>query len=452
MERQLRINNKVLIIAPHPDDEIPLAGQLIIKNPNFEYQIAYVTNGNYFYYEAKQRLREALAATKIFGIKKENIFFLGYSDGWKGEHLYCSENDEQKLGKSGRSETYALADKKDYCFQKFGHHNKYTRSSLFNDLKTLINDQKQDIIITCDLDKHADHKAVSLLVSEVLGEIFKVDSYRPIVLKRFAYEGVWFGPKDYYQTPVQPTLYPKKLQINMVRLAVDENTLDLNIKNNILYKVACCYKTQYANTHIESVCNSDIIYTMCRTDNLLLNSQVEVSSGDKKYLTDYKLLDYSKLYVLTVDDTKAWIPTDKDKTAKFVLVQESNLEIIVLYTNSFSVNKGIIRFSDGSEILFNSLKSKGYPNQFKFEKKIDIKWIIITVIEADKNAGFIEIEAFLDTTLPTVPFFYYNEEPIRKRCNIVVKICNMISMYLVYFFRKIPMDLKHSLKPNKEIL
>ena len=49
MERQLRINNKVLIIAPHPDDEIPLAGQLIIKNPNFEYQIAYVTNGNFFY-------------------------------------------------------------------------------------------------------------------------------------------------------------------------------------------------------------------------------------------------------------------------------------------------------------------------------------------------------------------------------------------------------------------
>lgn len=49
MKSKLNLTKRVLIIAPHPDDEIPLAGQLIIKNPNFEYQIAYVTNGNFFY-------------------------------------------------------------------------------------------------------------------------------------------------------------------------------------------------------------------------------------------------------------------------------------------------------------------------------------------------------------------------------------------------------------------
>jgi len=80
----------VIYFSPHPDDELCSSGTLSIltKNGNKVYIVIY-TNGNKGTHDlditaerlAQIREQEDIAANKIVGIPKENIFFLGYDDG-----------------------------------------------------------------------------------------------------------------------------------------------------------------------------------------------------------------------------------------------------------------------------------------------------------------------------------------------------------------------------------
>ena len=74
-------SKKILIIIPHQDDEIHLAGNLIasLKDTRNIY-VAYTTSGDYAY-NASVRYKEAIKSLwKLGKIKKENIFFLAYPD------------------------------------------------------------------------------------------------------------------------------------------------------------------------------------------------------------------------------------------------------------------------------------------------------------------------------------------------------------------------------------
>lgn len=86
---------KILIIVPHEDDEINLAGGLIysLKNKDNVY-VTFVTNGD-FIYKAKYRYMEAIKSLGILGVKKDNIIFLGYADQAydQSNHMYNSEKD-----------------------------------------------------------------------------------------------------------------------------------------------------------------------------------------------------------------------------------------------------------------------------------------------------------------------------------------------------------------------
>jgi LmbE family N-acetylglucosaminyl deacetylase len=80
----------VMYFSPHPDDELTSSGTLakLTANGNTVYVIVFC-NGNAGTHDTSmtsQRLahirkREDIAANKIVGIPKENIFFLGYDDG-----------------------------------------------------------------------------------------------------------------------------------------------------------------------------------------------------------------------------------------------------------------------------------------------------------------------------------------------------------------------------------
>jgi LmbE family N-acetylglucosaminyl deacetylase len=81
----------VMYFSPHEDDILPSAGTLALltKNDNTVYVVLY-TNGNKGTHDldmkserlAQIRKQEEIAAEKILGIPEENIFFLGYEDGF----------------------------------------------------------------------------------------------------------------------------------------------------------------------------------------------------------------------------------------------------------------------------------------------------------------------------------------------------------------------------------
>ena len=90
--------NRMLIIARHPDDEINLAGQLIIRTNKIgiETFVVYTTNGDAESKIGNKRITEAIVANKVLGIDEEHVIFLGYPNEWEGKtHLYNASDDEE---------------------------------------------------------------------------------------------------------------------------------------------------------------------------------------------------------------------------------------------------------------------------------------------------------------------------------------------------------------------
>lgn len=79
---ELKTNQKILIISPHPDDEIINTGGLIQKalENNNNVKIILVTDGNK-HKLGKLRINQFKKATSFLGINEENLVFLNLKDG-----------------------------------------------------------------------------------------------------------------------------------------------------------------------------------------------------------------------------------------------------------------------------------------------------------------------------------------------------------------------------------
>ena len=196
-------NKKILVVIPHQDDEIHVAGGLIEKfNKDNDIYICYTTNGDYINL-AKYRYKEAIKSLKKLGVEKNKIYFLGYCDqSYSGiTHMYTSKKDW--TSKNNISETYGVVGIDEWCYIKNHIHNKLNINNLINDLRELIEFITPDIIVTNDLDFHPDHIMTALSVEKAINLILKnKGNYYPLLLKTFTYENSYFGPFDFNQ------LYP----------------------------------------------------------------------------------------------------------------------------------------------------------------------------------------------------------------------------------------------------
>ena len=105
-------SKKILVIIPHQDDEIHLAGNIIasMKHTSNIY-VAFTTNGDYAY-NAKFRYKEAIRSLWQLGkISKNNIFFLGYPDqSYEAKrHIYTTKGNY--IADNGHDETYSPSKK-----------------------------------------------------------------------------------------------------------------------------------------------------------------------------------------------------------------------------------------------------------------------------------------------------------------------------------------------------
>ena len=301
---------KALVIAPHPDDEINLAGQLLIsliKN-KVEVFVAYTTNGDFEKKIGNKRIVEAINANAVLGVDSEHVIFLGYPNEWQGgTHIYNSKAGEVLVSKLGKEETNSIENHPEYCYQLYGIHHRLSRENFRSDYKDLIIELLPDLIIAPEFDSHPDHRAASLMFDEIMGEILKENNrYRPIILKKYIHEGVWNGPKDYYERPAKPTLFSKQKKYagqthelespayhwdQRIRVKVDDATLTNLLKNNPIYKAAKQHKVTTAWYEMQRVINADAVYWKKRTDNEALCAKFEVSSGEAIFLNDFKYYD-----------------------------------------------------------------------------------------------------------------------------------------------------------------
>ena len=423
---------RVLILAPHPDDEINIAGNMILtlSAAKAEIFVAYSTNGD-FEQSADVRAREAVDALKILGVPRDKIIFLGYGDGHK-------LSDVPTTSPAGHTETYAADGFVDYAKKTFGRHSQYTRDNFKRDLKSLLMELRANIIFCVDFDSHADHRTLSILFEETLGEILSERcDWRPEVYKKFAYSTAFTAAPDFYAQNLLATRKPKVgetetydfdlidranyVWADRIRFPVPENCRQTVLKNNPLAEAIFAHKSQRNQWNALRILNSDEVFFERRTDSETFAAKVTATSGDASKVRDFKIIDTpdvdaspakfgNNLWQPSPDDTRRKIFFTWDDPAQVQRVviygnplddEAAELSLRLELANKFAVVDKARLSLDNVKNFRITLPKRGRPFILDTEKFF-VTRAELTVASAGKNFGLSEVE------------FFANAEPLKK--------------------------------------
>lgn len=229
-------NKRLMVIVPHQDDEINVAGTVLaqIKNMDVKTKVVYLTDGGYFVSPLRRR-KEAIKALKMYGIHEKDIAFLGYSD-------FCNEC-------CARSDTDIAKIKLDISNQIVGF--------------------RPDYIFTNAKDKHPNHIELANYIDDVLDNICKNSDYSCMVFKTYAYDLAFYAENDYSSYNLAAT---KNVGRNAdgfewnerLRLPVPYCCRTMNISTNQIYKSLWRHHSQTAFVTAMRIANSDKVY-WCKT-------------------------------------------------------------------------------------------------------------------------------------------------------------------------------------------
>lgn len=370
---------KVLVIVPHEDDEINVAGSLMYHyvQSGAEVFCAFTTNGDYSF-DAVTRMKEAWRSLQVLGVKK--VFFLGYGDtsnAYAGGHLFYGA-DKAVTSPAGHQETYGCHDFPDYAFIKRGQHSRYCRQSFKRDLKDLVSELKADLLVVVDCDVHADHRAASIVFEEALGDILRQpgNSYHPTVLKGFAYCTSFGAPKDFYADNIRSVPKPPSGDDILIdtslyewgrrlRFPVRPACRGAYLRRNILYRALFQHASQSAALHAVRIANGDAVFWQRRTDNLVFQAAVTASSGNAAKVCDFKLIDTEDIDAKKfVPAQYLWSPDDQD-AKRCLHFQWSTQQVITTVRlagnieDSGRIEKVRLSFSDGTSYDIGPLPTRG---------------------------------------------------------------------------------------------
>lgn len=376
---QSAVGKKILVIVPHEDDEINVAGSVMYSyvQKGAEVYCAFTTNGD-FSFSAATRMREAKQALTVLGVK--HIIFLGYGDTsnyYKGGHLFYTAQ-EPVNSPSGHNETYGSDISPDYAYQKHKMHSPYCRQALENDIQELILDVRPDMIFCVDLDVHSDHRAASILFEEAMGEILRRpgNTYQPAVFKGFAYCTSFGAPKDFYDINIQSVPLPasredvfvgKSLYTwgERVRIPVLPECRGHFLRYNILYKALFQHASQSAALHAVRIANADAVFWQRRTDNLVYQAHITGSSGQIQRLAEFNVLNITDIDSKAISFTQyLWSPnsSDTEKKVSFHWKEEVSIAYVELggnVENTGRINKFELSFPDGMKYILGPLPKSG---------------------------------------------------------------------------------------------
>jgi LmbE family N-acetylglucosaminyl deacetylase len=182
---EINPNDRILILAPHIDDEIISSGGLIQEALRVKAQVnvVYLTNGddnlfsvikndknlkvnpNDFITLGEKRMEEGKKAAGLLGLSATNLIFLGYPDRGLYSLLYQNYDSNKPYVSQGTELTY------NPYSNTYRNQQNYTGSNVFDDLTAIIkNFQPTIFIIPHHRDKNTDHLATYLFQQKVFIE------------------------------------------------------------------------------------------------------------------------------------------------------------------------------------------------------------------------------------------------------------------------------------------
>lgn len=419
----------VMIIVPHQDDEINLAGSTIknLTDNHIHVIVVFATTSDY-HDSGIDRLHEALAALKILGVPEKDIVFLGYCNMpmvTKTQHFYNADEDLVITSDQGLTQTYALPEKPEFCFNLTGQHKNYTKKNLREDIQAVITYYKPDIIFAADFDRHIDHRAISLLFEEAIANILSKNdnTYYPELYKGFCYNGSYLGKKDFYELnlageakaegefindPNYDTDFPPYLWDERLRLPVVREALSRTLNSNLIYQALRAHFSQGIIHNAKRIINSDQIFWIRMTTSLSYQAKITVTSGNAKYLNDFKLADCDDIYALPASFSGTWLPdtTDSEKKAVFSFNKPQIVTQVILYGNSnldSRVLEGTITLSNGFTTKFGPLKQGSKATVITFKPQNNIFSLTISLRKLQgTNAGLNEVEIYATDKFPSL--------------------------------------------------
>lgn len=234
---------RILIVAPHPDDEVLAAGGLIsqAKSQGDSVRVVFVTNGDGFRrgIEAwkgeipvdpqdflaygEQRQEEAKRALAVLGVGEEDLSFLGYPDGGVGKMWENSWSDQEPYlspttRKSHVPYSHALSPGA-----------AYVAPNLIADLVRVISYFHPTLIYTSDTDdSHPDHWATGAFTLAALAACPRSQVPQlPPVYTYLVHSGLWqITPAISKANPLLPPAYFLARGTPWYKLALSNETLE----------------------------------------------------------------------------------------------------------------------------------------------------------------------------------------------------------------------------------
>lgn len=455
---------KVLVVSPHPDDELNLVGSILaaMMDQQMDVYVAYTTNGDAERLINNKRIQEAIDALSVFRVPEDHVIFLGYANDWQyGKHIYHGKEGEVFISHLKKKETNGISSHPEYCFQKQGIHHAFTRENLKADLKTVMEEILAEVLICVDYDPHPDHRATSLLFEEILGEMLREKAtYHPTVLKKFAYQGVWYGPKDYYAENRTVNMGPyhyvgfehdvessSYLWSDRIAFQTDKRILTKRLKDSIAYESAMIHRHTVAWHRLLRIINADAIYWWRPTESVFYQADIKGSSGNVKYLTDFKTFDTSDVLGSLDEIANAefcWKPNleDLEKKITIKLEEKKNLAEIILYEDVNPKNHiKSLRVTVGEKDYYLEPNLGGASTRLYLEDDEPTDEISIQILEYEGNPGLAELEAYervQEWNEERFPIPLYHEDASQKKevdfSQRVEQICLDIKYFFVYLF------------------
>ncbi len=390
----VKSSDRILIFAPHPDDESLGTGGLIARavEKNATVKVVMVTDGSrshthtiFNQFRASTNLtenvslpelrhNETLKALKNLGLNESNIIFLGYPDGglrailndhWDYSNPYTSDNDYNKY------------DHVPYSFV-YEKNATYSGANVAQNMESIINDFKPtSIFYPDDGDDHPDHWAVSFFAQYAIMETnYSGAQYTYLVHKGYHW------PKPEYYLPNEKLHPPREL------LDLDANWTYFSINESEENKKRDAVNSHKSQIHL----TRDYLQSFVRVNDLLaiypditvskdegnLSKGIMPSASYKDERVDYRTLPFKSME----DLTSAGITYD-DQYVYMVIETATDIPDHVIHNFH-------LRWSNGQEVKRMDITVKDGAAQY--ESKASNSIIPTTPPIVNENDGILIVK------------------------------------------------------------
>ncbi len=249
----IKNSDRILVLAPHPDDEVLGTAGVIqqARAAGAPVKIVYLTNGDHdqivfkidmrrivlppesYIKMGEKRRQESIRATAILGLKRDDLYFLGYPDSGLMEIWKSHWNDAPVfLNRLTGARKVPYAD-------NFSFGAPYKGENILEDLRKILKEYRPTkVFVTAPVDTNVDHEAAFCFLTAASLSLAP-GIPEPKVFLYLVHQGNW--PRPYYFHPGLPLLPPENLvrsDFRWYRLPMNEEEVYRKYQDILQFKTS----------------------------------------------------------------------------------------------------------------------------------------------------------------------------------------------------------------------